>query len=422
MHRWAHRGWGAVMSKRLRLFLAEYILAMGAYWVCTGFIIAKLTDYFALPLGVSNLLTSLSSTFLVLQPVGGVLYARMRRKRRYLLSLNVLWRLSIVLVFFAVLLPQGRGAALFCLFLLAMQAAQQICSPAYEAWHVQAAESERCATFYTTREVLFMLLYTVVMAAVQILISVTQNAGRLRSGFLAAGVLEGALLTASLVLLPRLTPPEEAAGDRPASLKAMVKVLGDRRHTQVVCGNAFWCFANVFVGGLFSIYAVRVLQVDFFQLMIWGTVGNLLRMAFAPVFSAVAGRIGWKNCLSGIFVLYALLALLLYTSTPANAFWIVPVYLSVSTLPVSGISIGTLQLRIAASPAELRSVYFSAYSLIGGMASLVGTGLCSALLGALESGALPLRIQHLFLLGLGLMALPCLTFWRLPENLGRDRN
>ena len=57
------------MSKRLRLFLSEYILSMGAYWVCTGFIIAKLTDYFQLPLGVSNLLTSLSSTFLILQPV-----------------------------------------------------------------------------------------------------------------------------------------------------------------------------------------------------------------------------------------------------------------------------------------------------------------------------------------------------------------
>ena len=71
------------MSKRLQCFLWEYVLSMSAYWVCTGYIIAKLTDYFGLPLGVSNLLTSLSSTFLILQPVGGVLYARIRSRRRY---------------------------------------------------------------------------------------------------------------------------------------------------------------------------------------------------------------------------------------------------------------------------------------------------------------------------------------------------
>lgn len=114
------------MSKRLQRFLWEYVLSMSAYWICTGYIIAKLTDYFGLPLGVSNLLTSLSSTFLILQPVGGVLYARIRSRRRYLVSLNVLWRASICLVFFAVLLPAWAGAALFCVFLLAMQAADQL--------------------------------------------------------------------------------------------------------------------------------------------------------------------------------------------------------------------------------------------------------------------------------------------------------
>ena len=399
------------MSKRLRLFLGEYILAMGAYWICTGFIIAKLTDYFQLPLGVSNLLTSLSSTFLILQPVGGVLYARIRRKRRYLLSLNVIWRLSIVLVFFAVLLPAAAGAALFCLFLLAMR------SPAYEAWHVQAAESEGCTTFYTTREVLYMLLYTVAMASVQILISVSERAGALRSGFIAAGILEGVLLLASLALLPRLTPPDDNAGSGAAGLRAMLGVLGDRNHTRVIWGNASWSFANVFVGGLFSIYAVRVLQVDFLQLMIWGTAGNLLRMAFAPVFARIAARIGWKNCLANIFILYAALALMLHFSTKENAFWIVPVYLSLSTLPQSGLSVGTLQLRIATSPAPLRSVYFSAYSLISGLASLVGTSLCSALLGLVETGVLPLEIRDLFLVGLVLIALPYLIFRRLPVDL-----
>ena len=45
------------MSHRLRLFILEYNFSMSAYWICTGFLIAKLTQYYNLPLGLSNLLT-----------------------------------------------------------------------------------------------------------------------------------------------------------------------------------------------------------------------------------------------------------------------------------------------------------------------------------------------------------------------------
>ena len=406
------------MSKRLQRFLWEYVLSMSAYWVCTGYIIAKLTDYFGLPLALSNLLTSLSSTFLILQPVGGVLYARIRGRRRYLVSLNVLWRASICLVFFAVLLPAWAGAALFCVFLLVMQAAQQVSSPAYESWHVQAAEQERCASFYTTREVLFMVVYTLAAAAVQLFIFYAERQNALRAGFLASGGLELALLAASLVLLPRLTGPAPGGEGSAVSLRALAGVLKDRAHTRLVLGNAAWSFANVFIGGLFSLYAVRLLRVDFLQIFLWGTVGNLLRLAFAPVFSRVAARIGWRLCVALLFPFYAALALLLYFSSPENAVWTAPVYLALAPLPQSGMSVGTLRLRIAASPEPTRSVYFSAYSLISGAASLAGTAMCSALLAAVETGALGLRVQDLYLAGLALTALPFLFFKSLPKELG----
>ena len=35
------------MSTRLRLFILEYDFSMSAYWICTGFLIAKLTQYVA---------------------------------------------------------------------------------------------------------------------------------------------------------------------------------------------------------------------------------------------------------------------------------------------------------------------------------------------------------------------------------------
>ena len=83
---------------------------------------------------------------------------------------------------------------------------------------------------------------------------------------------------------------------------------------------------------------------------------------------------------------------------------------------MSGISVGTLQLRIATSNAEMRSVYFSAYSLISGAASLVGTSVCSALIEVLDKNPTGLPLQSLFLLGMLLLAFPFLLFRRLPQD------
>lgn len=389
---------------------------MGAYWICTGYLIAKITEYFALPLGISNVLTSLASTFLVLQPIGGMIYARVRHRRRYMIGMNAIWRVSICLVFFAVLLPHSVGAAVFCLALPVMQAFQQISSPAYEDWHVQAAEKEKSSNYYTVREILFMVLYTVATAAVQIIISLSEHNGNLRMGFVWSGLIEAALLGASLVLLPMLSAPTDAVSDT-GSLRAFVAVLRNKVHTQIVVANAMWCIANVFIGGLFGIYAVRILHVDFIQIMIWGTVGNVLRTLFAPVFPRIAEKIGWKNCVSNIFIIYAVLAILLHFSNLQNAFWIAPVFMSVSCLPTSGLSVGILRMRIATSTAEMRSVYFSVFSLISGVASLLGVSLSSMLIQMIDSGILSFTFQDLFLIGLVLLSIPFIMFRRIPLDL-----
>ena len=397
--------------------MSEYNTSMVAYWICTGFIIAKLTDYFQLPLGVSNMLTSLSSVFLVLQPLGGALYSKIRRKRLYLISGNLVWRISLCFVFFSVFLPHTIGTVIFCICLLSMQFFQQILSPAYEGWHVQAAEQENCSNFYAVREVVFMILYTVMAAVVQIFISVAENGRVIQQGFIGAGILESILVAISVVLILRLSAPTNPVEAQSSSVGAFAEVLRNKTHTKVIFANASWCFANVFIGGLFGIYAVRVLHVDFIQLMIWGTVGNLLRTVFGPVFTKIAARIGWRNCVSDIFFIYAFLAILLYFSTEQNAIWIVPVYLSLSTLPLSGFNIGTLKMRIASSSEELRSVYFSAFSLISGGASMLATMISSFLIGCIESGTLGIPLQSLFLVGLVLLILPFWIFRKIPLDL-----
>ena len=102
---------------------------------------------------------------------------------------EMLWvaLISICLVFFTVLLPMSSGAAIFCILLFVMQGIQQLSAPAYENWQVELAEAEHCTSYYTARETLFMLIYTVANAAVQITISVSERMGNLQAGFFLAG-------------------------------------------------------------------------------------------------------------------------------------------------------------------------------------------------------------------------------------------
>ena len=56
--------------KAVSRFLTEHILSSTAYWICSGHVLTKLTEYVGLPLGVSGIVTQLTSTLLGLQLAG----------------------------------------------------------------------------------------------------------------------------------------------------------------------------------------------------------------------------------------------------------------------------------------------------------------------------------------------------------------
>ncbi len=404
------------MEKSLRLFLAEHVLAMSAYWICTGVLVAKFTEYYALPLSLSNFLTGLSSTLLVLQPIGGTIYPKITHKRRYLLSLSILWRTALCLVFLTVLLPYTQGAWLVCVFLVTMSAGQQLISPAYNDWHVQAVEGKANNDFYTSRETLFMLVYTVALAAIQAILSLTEKSGRLKDGFLISGAIEIFLLLGSCFCMLRLPAPTTVGKGNVRMFAMMRDVFKDKLFSGVLWANAMWSFANMFVGGFFSLYAVRVLKVDLMQIMIWSAVGNFMRGALAPVFSSLAKKIGWRNCISLMIGIMMLVAVGWYSTTEQNAWWLVPILLAMNAVPFAGLSVGILRMQIATSPMDLRSVYFSALSFMGGGLSVVATFLCSGMVSVIESGSLPLRMNDIFLVGLVLMIVPIVLFKRIRKD------
>lgn len=403
------------MEKNVRDFLWDHVLSMSAYWVCTGAVIAKFTDYFALPLGLSNFLTGLSSSFLVFQLAGGLWYARTRSRHTFLLVTNLVWRLGLVAVFLSVLMPSGIGGIAAVVLVSVMSAAYQLSSPAQQEWQISGVEGRTDARYYTQRDTIFMLVYTVSMCTAEALIALFEHRGALRDGFLWIALLEGALLAGSLFCLRRLPAPAAPRKDR-LRLRDMFLPLRDKRFSPVLWLGVWWSFASVFGSGFSNLYAVRILRVDFVQIMIWSAVGNLLRAACTPLSGRLARAMGWKRCMAIQILLSMLIAGGWFLCTPQNAAWLYPLLVSLTSIPVAGFGLGLLRFQVAASPANGRSVYLAVYSAVNGGLAMAGTVLCSALV-ALLDGCGPGALCRIFLLCVLLMLLPLYCLYRISFDL-----
>lgn len=396
------------------LFLAEHILSMTAYWVCTGPVLAKLTEYLALPLGVSNMITQLTSTLLMLQLVGGAWYGRTRHRRRYLMAANLTWRVCLALTCFTVLLPQGAGGMAMAMLFLGAQAAFQLCSPAQTTWQINAVEGRVDAGFYTRRETGFMAVYTLCMCGAELLVALAGTHAELQRSFVWIGGMIAVLLLTATRLLPRLPDPEAAGPAMP--LRALAGPLRCGMFRRVMLVGALWSLANVFVGSLANLYAVRILRMDFFAVMLWSMLGNLLRAAFTPPAAKMAERMGWRKTLTVYIALALVLALGWWRITPDTAAVLYPALTLLGSIPIGALSLGLFRLQVQHSPAATRSVYFSVNSAMNGTVCLAGASVCSAVIEAIDRGSFTFGINSLFLVGAALMAATILSVWRLPQS------
>ena len=146
------------------------------------------------------------------------------------------------------------------------------------------------------RDTGFMVVYTASVCAVELLIAASERLGVLRLGFLCTAAVESILLLTSIFFLFRLPPP--VVHQRPPlSLRMLTDPLLNPVFRPILWCSACWSIASVFGSGFSSLYAVRILHVDFIQVMIWTTVGNLLRAVFTPLANRLARKVGWKHCM-----------------------------------------------------------------------------------------------------------------------------
>lgn len=400
------------MEKTPRSFILDNLLAMSAYWVSSGAIISSLTKYFGFSLSVSNLITGFTATLPIFQLIGGLVYGQSKNPLRFLRISNGLWRVFLPLVFFSVLLPHWAGAPLMLVSYLLAVAIFQFACPSQISWMSSCVDKQVSSNYYSVREMVFMAGFTVTFCISSMTIDKTQRSQNPQLGFLLIGILISVLLSLSLVVLLRIPAPPVAPQKSP-SLKALLDPLRSRPFRCVMLSNACWSFACMFVGGFAAVYQVRILEVTFFQIMLWSTVGNIARTLATPLMGQLARHIGWKYVSALCAGIMSVCALLWIQTTTDNYSLFFPILMILGGLPFAGIGVGFLKMQISTSPEETRSIYFAVLALFNSLASILGSLLCSSLIEALELFS-PALLRYVFGVGLVFVLIAILLILHIP--------
>ncbi|MEG0896298.1 MAG: MFS transporter [Ruthenibacterium sp.] len=371
------------MQKNARNFIWDCCFCMSAYWVCSGTVIASLTSYYDLPLALSNVLTGLTSTLLVLQLLGGYLYTRTRARFLFLRVINLLWRLFLPLVFFSVLLPKTIGAPVMIFTYFCGIAIYQFASPSQTDWLVGTVEGRVKRNYYAIREMFFMLAHTAVFCTASMLINHANLTQTYKTGFFTIACVITVLFGASIVTLFKLPAPENAPAAPLPLRKSFIEPFRNKPFCGVLFTNMLWSFSSMFVGNFAAIYQIRILNLSFTQIMIWATVGNLIRAFFTPVLAKLSAVISWKRTVALCLVMLASVALGWMVVTPENITILFPILSILGAVPFAGLGVGFLELQVNTAPSASRSLYFSVTASMNGLASFIGSLVCSALIEAI---------------------------------------
>lgn len=385
------------MDKGSRGFILDNLFSMSTYWICSGAIISSLTEYYGFPLPLSNFVTGLTGTLPILQLVGGLSYGHTAHPFRFLRCSNALWRFFLPLVFLSVLLPKGMGGFLMIVSYILAIGVFQFAAPSQTSWMTSCVEKNAPQNYYSIREVSFMATYTGLFCISSLILEWSRQNGAHRTGFILLGILSAAMLLPSLVVLFCLPPPETAPRKDPF-FTALAEPLRNRDFRRVMIAQLTWSFAGMFIGSFAALYQVRVLKVNFFQIMLWMTVGNTLRTLAIPLMAKLAEYINWKRVTALCLAMMALAAVIWFQTTPENAFVLFPLSTILGAIPYAGMGIGFLKMQIRTTPEDSRSVYLSVLSLLLGVSALLGSLFSSSLISYLEQFSQS-ALRYVFLVG-----------------------
>ncbi len=437
------------MNKNHNLFIFDNMFAMGAYWICSGTFVAALTSYHDIPLGIANILTSVTATLTLLQMPGAMLFSRAKSKMTYLYITNLAFRILMPFVFLSVLFTQNVGALIFCIALVLMVSFMHFSAPAQTAWMVNSVQGKAGPKYYSVREMSFMFFHITLFCVNATVLTLTQNTAAEKNGFVLIGSVISVVILISIAVLFKMPlfnteaknmEKATAEGENTAQVKktgdnaprkhkkqsaAMRTVFKNKAFMSVLITSGMWSFSNMFVGSFAPVYQVRMLQLPFLDILIWTTVGGLLRGASAPLVQKLAMRVSWQRVVQVSIFTMALCAVGWFFITPLNKNLVYPILSILGSVPFAGLSVGFLQLQVDSMGENAdRTLYFSSLATVNGVCSLAGSLVCSGIIGYMEAAAsgTDIDLRSIFVIGILFMVAAILLAQRISQHGNVQKN
>ncbi len=394
------------MNKTARNFLLDNMFSMSAFWACSGSVIAALTGYYDFSLSASNFITGLTATLPIMQLAGGIMYVRSKHRFAIVRLSNAAWRILLPMVFFSVLMPSKIAALVMVASYFLVVFIYQLSCPAQTDWMVSHVEGKTDVNYYAVREMCFMLSCTASTCAVSMILNSAGTHDEYFKAFVTVGILVAVLLIISMFTLMRLPAPfaYEWQNKQKLDLKPVFK---NKPYMAVMLSNVIWSFASMFIGSFAAVYQIQVLRVSFAQIMIWATVGNIVRSLLTPVMSRIAMHTSWRKVILLCYGVSLGLSLLWASTTGDTAVIMFPIVMSLGGIPYAGLSVAFLKMQVSTTEPAQRSIYFSVTAFCNGLAALLGSALCSLTISGFQASDISLK--YIFVIGTVCMVL-CLAF------------
>ncbi len=360
-------------------FMLDYTLAMTVYFIGVGSIIAKLTEYYNLPIALANAITTLPALLTVLEFASNAFYKHLR-------ILTIIWRIALPLTLFAVFFPKSIGATLMVTAFFLACTAYHLFLPSYNAWTVNTTQGKIRSNYFSIRDFIFLGVYSITNFSLGLVISHYEKQENLRTAFIAVGAVLIVFCFASFFIVFRKLPaiPKTKNTQDGNFLQQVKLVLLDKPYRRVLFFHIVWTFFWQF-SGFITTYQIRILGQSVLTVNGYNAISNIFRMALSLLFAHFATKIGWKNiiciCL-GIMVIDGIFWMLI---TPENVTLLFFISCFLKELPWAGLGIGMFHYQINYTDLENRSVYFSVHAGLMGIFAFLGVLACNLIVSVVSA-------------------------------------
>lgn len=366
-------------------FIVDYAFCQSAYFLVASTIISKLTEYYNLPLSISNLIVGIPATLGFVEIMGGLFYNNTHNQMRFLRTTNMVWRSLLPIVLLSVMLPGNIAAVCMVVAYVVMSTFQHLSVPGGNDWLVSSTKGYVKSNFFSMRDLTFMIIFTGLSLGMGVLIDNMEAQGNIKFGFQIYGVVVMIFAALSypfiLKILPH--PSNEIKREKISILKCLTIPLKDKKYIKVLTFHIVWNFFFIIWCNFLSVYQVRILELDYMTITICATIGSVCRVICIPLFAKFADRFSWKK--ATLFSLAIMLCCCAtWICTNKNTLFLVPVACIFGSTPWAALGIGLFKYQIAYTNEETRSIYFSVNSTLCGITCAISGVVSSVLVGIIE--------------------------------------